>query len=85
VQQLTGAAARGRRLQADTARYIRPILLVQVERTGADQRDAGFIHAEDARAHLLQLGLNRRADRDQDIREGRPGTAGEHRPAVAAV
>jgi len=47
-------------LQAETARYIRPILLVQVERTGADLRDAGFIHAEDAKAYLLQLGFNER-------------------------
>ena len=47
-------------LRADNARYIRPILLVQVERTGADMRDAGFIHAEDAKAHLLQLGLTER-------------------------
>lgn len=47
-------------LQGETARYIRPILLVQVERTGADLRDAGFIHAEDARAYLLQLGLSER-------------------------
>lgn len=45
-------------LRADTARYIRPILLVQVERTGKDLRDAGFIHAEDARAYLIQLGLS---------------------------
>lgn len=47
-------------LQAETARYIRPILLVQVERTGADMRDAGFIHAEDAKAFLMQLGLSER-------------------------
>ena len=47
-------------LQAETARYIRPILLVQVERTGAEQRDAGFIHAEDAKTYLLQLGLTER-------------------------
>ena len=47
-------------LRADTARYIRPILLVQVERTGAELRDAGFIHAEDAKAQLLQLGLSER-------------------------
>jgi type III restriction enzyme len=47
-------------LRAETARYIRPILLVQVERTGADQREAGFIHADDARAYLLQLGFNER-------------------------
>ncbi|MFZ5528621.1 MAG: DEAD/DEAH box helicase family protein [Pseudomonadota bacterium] len=47
-------------LQGETARYIRPILLVQVERTGADLRDAGYIHAEDARDYLLQLGLTPR-------------------------
>jgi type III restriction enzyme len=47
-------------LQAETARYIRPILLVQVERTGADMRDAGFIHSEDAKAFLMQLGLTER-------------------------
>ncbi|OIQ76325.1 type III restriction enzyme, res subunit [mine drainage metagenome] len=44
-------------LQSETNRYIRPILLVQVERTGRDMRDAGFIHAEDAKAYLMQLGL----------------------------
>jgi type III restriction enzyme len=33
---------------------------VQVERTGADLRDAGFIHAEDAKAYLLQLGFTER-------------------------
>lgn len=47
-------------MQAETARYIRPILLVQVERTGADLRDAGYIHAEDAKAYLLQMGLSER-------------------------
>lgn len=47
-------------LRADTARYIRPILLVQVERTGAELLEAGFIHAEHAKAFLLQLGLNER-------------------------
>lgn len=44
-------------LMSETARYIRPIMLVQVERTGADQRDAGFIHSEDAREFLLTAGL----------------------------
>jgi type III restriction enzyme len=47
-------------LRAETARYIRPILLVQVERTGADQRQAGLIHADDARDYLLQLGFTER-------------------------
>lgn len=46
------------RLAADTNRYIRPILLIQVERTGKDQREAGFIHAEDAKAFLLHAGLS---------------------------
>lgn len=45
------------RLRANSARYIRPILLVQVERTGKEQRETGFIHAEDAREYLLTLGL----------------------------
>ena len=29
-----------------TEKLIRPIVLVQVERTGKDQRDAGFVHSE---------------------------------------
>ncbi|THG41157.1 DEAD/DEAH box helicase family protein [Sphingomonas olei] len=38
--------------EGDGGRYIRPILLVQVERTGSEQADAGFIHANDAREWL---------------------------------
>lgn len=41
-----------REYEGDCGRYIRPILLVQVERTGAEQADAGFIHANDARDWL---------------------------------
>lgn len=44
-------------LQSDTSRYIRPIALVQVERTGKDQRDSGCIHAADVREYLLTLGV----------------------------
>lgn len=44
-------------LRAESSRYIRPICLVQVERTGRDQREGGFIHAEDARQYLLTLGV----------------------------
>jgi type III restriction enzyme len=39
-------------LRAVDGRYIRPILLVRVERTGKDQRDSAFVHAEDAREYL---------------------------------
>lgn len=43
---------------AESGRYIRPIVLIRVERTGNDQRDAGFVHAEDAREYLRdQLGV----------------------------
>lgn len=60
VAKLDELQREAERLRGETARYIRPILLVQVERTGKDQRDAGFIHAEDAQAYLLQLGLKPR-------------------------
>lgn len=44
--------------QNASGRYIRPIVLVRVERTGKEQRDAGFVHAEDAREYLRdQLGV----------------------------
>jgi len=64
VEKRHALDAEAQRLNAETLRYIRPILLVQVERTGKDQRDLGFIHAADAREHLLQLGL-----RDDEIAE----------------
>ena len=44
-------------LEGSEGRYIRPIAVVRVERTGKDQRDAGHIHAEDARDHLIELGV----------------------------
>ncbi len=42
------------KLQAKDSRYIRPILLVRVERTGADQREKKFIHSEDVREYLIK-------------------------------
>ena len=45
---------KARAYKAQTGIYIRPICLVQVERTGNDQRHAGFVHAEDVRDYLLQ-------------------------------
>lgn len=40
---------------------IRPIVLVQVERTGKDQREARFVHSEDVKEHLMQrLGVDER-------------------------
>ena len=40
--------------QAKAGVYIRPICLIQVERTGRDQRQPGVIHAEDVRDYLLR-------------------------------
>ena len=47
-----------RQFRANTNRYIRPIMLVQVERTGADQRESGHIHAEDVKDWLLTAGFD---------------------------
>ena len=44
-------------LENTTNRYIRPIAVVRVERTGKDQQDGERIHAEDARAYLTRLGI----------------------------
>jgi len=44
-----------REYQARQGRYIRPICLIQVERTGREQRGGEYIHAEDVREHLLQV------------------------------
>jgi type III restriction enzyme len=49
------------KLLANTSQYIRPILLVQVERTGKDQREKNVIHSEDVRQHLLDLGVDKAA------------------------
>lgn len=59
VAKLDELEREARALEGDTARYIRPILLVQVERTGADQTESGLIHANDAEAYLLQLGFSK--------------------------
>ena len=42
-----------KRLQEETGRYIRPIMLIRVERVGKDQRDGIHIHAEDVRECLI--------------------------------
>ena len=41
-------------LQHSEGRYIRPIAVVRVERTGNDQQDGEHIHAEDVREHLTR-------------------------------
>ena len=40
--------------EAETGVYIRPICLIQVERTGRDQRRPGVVHADDVRDYLIR-------------------------------
>ena len=44
-------------LESDAGRYIRPIAVVRVERTGRNQRDGINIHSEDVREHLISVGV----------------------------
>ncbi|MBK1717913.1 DEAD/DEAH box helicase family protein [Thiocystis violacea] len=58
LDRLNRLHTEARRLHGERGRYIRPILLIQVERTGRDQRDGVHIHALDARDWLLTAGLD---------------------------
>ena len=52
LEELTGKA---RDYEGQTGNHIRPICLIQVERTGAAQRGQGKIHSEDVREHLIKV------------------------------
>ncbi len=52
--KLAELAAEARALWGDEGRYIRPIAVVRVERTGKDQRDGERVHAEDVRDYLVR-------------------------------
>ena len=43
-----------RRHDAETGTYIRPICVIQVERTGKQQRKPEYVHTDDVREYLLQ-------------------------------
>lgn len=47
------------KLEKNTGTYIRPIALIQVERTGKEQRGQGYVHSEDVREALMDLGVPR--------------------------
>ena len=62
--ELTKIDNAAQRLHQQEARYIRPIAVVRVERTGRDQRDGFRVHAEDVRDYLMQnMGVPREAIR----------------------
>ena len=50
-------------LVQDTGRYIRPIVVVRVDRTGKNQRDGKSVHALDVRDQLLKMGIDEQAIR----------------------
>ena len=54
VEELERLDAEAKSFESNTGRYIRPIAVVRVERTGRDQRDGENIHAEDVREYLIQ-------------------------------
>lgn len=58
IDRLDDLEREARVLRAEKNRYIRPIMLVQVERTGDDQRDGVHIHADDAKDWLRIIGLD---------------------------
>ncbi len=53
-EELERLNAEAESLQASEGRYVRPIAVVRVERTGKDQRDGERVHAEDVRDYLFQ-------------------------------
>ncbi len=56
--QLQDLSSMADMLHADSGRYIRPMALIRVSRTGKDQRGHGNLHAEDVREHLLnEMGI----------------------------
>src|SRR3989338_1492839 len=56
-QQREELEKKSRKLEQNKGVYIRPIALIQVERTGRDQRGQGRVHSEDVRELLVSLGV----------------------------
>ena len=54
VDELERLQTEAAALEHSTSRYIRPIAVVRVERTGKNQRDGERVHAEDVREYLAQ-------------------------------
>jgi type III restriction enzyme len=54
LEKLTELEKKAREYEANTGRYIRPSCLIQVERTGKDQRDGKYVHAEDVKNFLIK-------------------------------
>ena len=53
-RKLQALETEAQKLQARENRYIRPIALIRVQRTGREQRGKGIIHSEDVRKYLIR-------------------------------
>ncbi len=58
IQRLNVLQEKANEHKFNGGNYIRPICLIQVERTGKDQRGGNFIHAEEARVELIKRGID---------------------------
>ncbi len=54
IQHREFLESEARRYEAETGIYIRPICVIQVERTGKTQRMSGYIHTDDVKEFLLR-------------------------------
>ncbi|HEX5279656.1 MAG TPA: DEAD/DEAH box helicase family protein [Micropepsaceae bacterium] len=54
LDRLNDLHKRARQFQNESGRYIRPIMLVRVDRTGKEQRGKGGVHSEDVFEYLTQ-------------------------------
>lgn len=53
-KKLNELAQEAEKLHTRENRYVRPLALVRVQRTGKGQQQQGFIHSEDVRAYLIK-------------------------------
>ena len=83
-EELESISTEATSFQASEGRYIRPIAVVRVERTGRDQRDLDHVHAEDVREYLTtNLGVAEKAVRvksSENDELGRENLLSEHSP-----
>lgn len=57
-QQRDMLEKKAEKLREDEGTYIRPIALLQVERTGKDQRTGEWVHSLDVKEELIELGIS---------------------------
>jgi len=55
IEKLNALKTKAKDYEAETGEYIRPIMVIQVERTGKDQRDGQHIHSEDVKEYLINV------------------------------